>query len=153
MEYSTDNFALDGETWIVSIKMVSTFSNQPDEPQYVFDIEFRDSCWDASIQAAEFSNYDYIYDLWQYEVLNFGPMLDLTHDNTVAGGIFCGCYTHELEYVDGPALDPSQPMGTDLTHYSEEDLIDGTKQYEGVVDMFNWIGVHTLRIKSTLGCI
>ena len=47
MSYSTSDFSLDGQTWTVSIKMKSTYSTQPDAPQYLFDIEFRDACWDA----------------------------------------------------------------------------------------------------------
>ena len=54
MSYSTNDFDLDGKIWTLSIKMKSTFSKKPDVVQYVFDIRFRDSCWEANLVPAEF---------------------------------------------------------------------------------------------------
>ena len=56
-----------------------------------------------------------------------------------------------LEYIDGPAFD--QNIGTpDLLHYVYVPSKDFNKvAIEGTVNLQSWLGIHTLRIKSTLG--
>ena len=143
VSYATDNFALDGQTWTVSVKMKSTYSAQPDTPQYLFDITFRDSCWDALLAAAQFVSTNHTYDLWQLETLDFAAMKDLTHTGTDLG--FCGGYTHQLQYVAGPV------QTADMSIYSETWPVEKLYSFQGTVTNFDWIGKSTLRIKSTLG--
>ena len=56
-----------------------------------------------------------------------------------------------LEYIAGPTFDPN--IGTpDLLHYVYVPSKDFNKvAIEGTVNLQSWLGIHTLRIKSTLG--
>ena len=105
LEYETSNFALDGQTWNISIKMLSTLSSQPDDNQYVFDIEWIDSCWDRVINPITFDNLELTYDLWQSEFLSF------SHDSNPlpTETDLCEGFTYELVYKSGPALDLTLP--------------------------------------------
>ena len=49
---STDDLSMHGLTWTLSITMKSTRSEQPDGSQYLFNINFRDACWDAELKPA-----------------------------------------------------------------------------------------------------
>ena len=65
MSYSTSDYSLDGQVWSIRLYKKSTYSITPkQEGEYLFDIEFRDICWDSVLVSAEFANPDYIYDLW-----------------------------------------------------------------------------------------
>ena len=63
----TSNYSLDGEVWTIKISKRSVYSTGSQfEGAYIFDIEFRDICWDSMLQPAEFEHTSYIYDLWQF---------------------------------------------------------------------------------------
>ena len=62
--------------------------------------------------AAEFENPDYIFDLWQFQSFFYSEMVDQTQ-----GDGYCGGYTTEMEYIAGPAFDPTTG-GADLSHYT-----------------------------------
>ena len=112
MSFDTSDFVLDGEIWTIRLYKRSTYSIGPKQDGvYLFDIEFRDICWDSSIQAAEFHNPDYEFDLWQFESMLYTEMVDMSQ---VTG--YCGGYTSVLEYTAGPVFDPITGT-TDLTHY------------------------------------
>ena len=67
MSYQTSNYELDGEVWTIRLYKKSTYSIAPEqEGEYLFDIEFKDICWVSDLVAAEFSNTDYVFDLWQF---------------------------------------------------------------------------------------
>lgn len=73
----------------------------------------------------------------------FTSMINLNNNE-----FFCGGYTHELLYVDGPALDPAN-----LSHYSlipQPDFLFN-QAVQGSVEKVDWVGTHHLRIKNTLG--
>lgn len=66
MSYSTSNYGLDGQTWTIRLYLRSTYSvTSQREGDYLFDIEFRDVCWETVLVAAEFQNPNYVFDLWQ----------------------------------------------------------------------------------------
>ena len=49
----TSDFALDGELWTLKIYKQSTASTSPlSEGYYLFDVEFRDICWDSTLLEA-----------------------------------------------------------------------------------------------------
>ena len=67
MSFTTSDYTLDGEIWTIRLYKKSTYSEGPKaEGAYLFDIEFRDICWDSSLQAGEFQNDDYVFDVWQF---------------------------------------------------------------------------------------
>ena len=59
---------------------------------FVFDIDFRDICWDSALHAGQFTSSAYTYNLWEQEDLIFAEMADLSQ------GTLCGGYTYVLEY-------------------------------------------------------
>ena len=62
----TSEYSLDGEVWTIKILKRSLYSTGSQaEGAYIFDIEFRDICWDSILQAAEFYQLSHVYDLWQ----------------------------------------------------------------------------------------
>ena len=67
MSFATSDYTLDGEIWTIKLYKKSTYSIGPKaEGVYLFDIEFRDICWESNLQAAEFRNPDYVFDIWQF---------------------------------------------------------------------------------------
>ncbi len=65
MRFKTDNFGLDGETWTIRLYMKSTYSmSDMHEAAFVFDIKFRDICWDSDLEAANFKSSMFAYNLW-----------------------------------------------------------------------------------------
>lgn len=146
MSYSTSDFGLDGQIWPIRIYKKSTYSEIPEgEGEYTFDIEFRDLCWDSSLQAAEFHNPDYVFDVWQLQQMTHDLMQDLS-----LGNGYCGGTTTVLEYVDGDLMDPVNGP-PDLSHFTFSDisLTEGTM--DTTLEDFLWVGEHKLRLKSTLG--
>ena len=71
-------------------------------------------------------------------------------DKTLGDG-YCGGYTTELEYIDGPALDTFFEGRADLSHYAKLPPKNDYVAIQGTVDMFSWLGTHKLRLKSILG--
>jgi hypothetical protein len=65
------------------------------------------------------------------------------------GANYCGGYTYELEYLDGPFKDQKGLVLSTYTQFVEEDK--GIVTYTGISEDANWIGVHYMSIKSTLG--
>ena len=57
---------------------------------------------------------------------------------------YCGGFTHELQYLSGSVFDASQSMGADLSHYSQLPAAGSEIELQGTVDMFSWIGTHSL---------
>ena len=112
---ATSDFALDGEVWTIRIHKESVESIGPNRVgEYIFDIEFRDVCWDSSLTPPAFTDTQFIFDLWCFEQLFFTEMVD----NSQGTGS-CGGYTSVLEYVSGPALAAGQdPTSVDLSHYT-----------------------------------
>lgn len=50
MSYSTSDYALDGQVWNIRLYKRSTFSEVFDQDGvYLFEIEFRDICWDSNL--------------------------------------------------------------------------------------------------------
>ena len=50
MSYTTDDYSIDGEIWTIRLYKRSTFSeSKQQEGVYLFDIEFRDVCWDSDL--------------------------------------------------------------------------------------------------------
>ena len=48
LRLETGNYALDGEIWTIRLYMRSTYSKTAQQDgAHVFDIEFRDICWDS----------------------------------------------------------------------------------------------------------
>lgn len=147
MSFVTSDFSLDGEIWTIRLYKRSTYSIGPKKDGvYTFDIEFRDICWESKLQPADFENPEYVFDLWQFESMKYTQMIDLSQ----AKG-YCGGVTSVLEYIAGPAFDPI--TGTaDLSNYVQVPSPNFAKvAIEGFVSAKNWLGIHTLRIKSTLG--
>lgn len=65
MDLDTSNYLLDGEIWTIRLFMQSTFSfTDKKDGAHVFDIEFRDICWDSSLQKAVFDETYLVYDIW-----------------------------------------------------------------------------------------
>ena len=53
MSYFTEEFDYDGEVWTIRLYRLSTYSSMDnDDGEYLFDIEFRDECWDSVLQPA-----------------------------------------------------------------------------------------------------
>ena len=79
MSFVTSDFALDGEIWTIRLYKRSTYSIGPKQNGvYLFDIEFRDICWESKLQSAEFEYPEYVFDLWQFESMKFTQMVDLS---------------------------------------------------------------------------
>ena len=116
--------------------------------EYIFDIEFKDICWDSDLLKPVFDEPSYMWDLWQEEKMIF---LDMK-DNTLGVG-YCWGTSSVLEYVSGPALPiGDDPSTVDLSHYIYTPQPDDEHiALEGVVDDPAWLGIHYLRVKSTLG--
>ena len=67
MSYQTSNYELDGEIWTIRLYKKSTYSiTAMQEAEYLFDIEFKDICWESVLVSSEFLNPDYVFDLWQF---------------------------------------------------------------------------------------
>ena len=65
MSYQTSNYELDGEIWTIRLYKKSTYTiTAMQEGEYLFDIEFKDICWESVLVSAEFLNPDYVFDLW-----------------------------------------------------------------------------------------
>ena len=65
MDLSTSNYVLDAEIWTIRLFMQSTFSSsEKRDGAHVFDIEFRDICWDSVLQEAIFDETYLMYDVW-----------------------------------------------------------------------------------------
>ena len=65
INFVTSDFSLDGEIWTIRLFKRSTYSIGPKKDGvYVFNIEFRDICWESNLQSAEFENIQYFFDLW-----------------------------------------------------------------------------------------
>ena len=119
---STSDFALDGEIWTIRLYKVSSDSIELNRVgEYIFDIEFRDICWDSDLLRPVFAEAAYIWDLWQAEKMIFTDL----KDNSLAAG-YCGGITSVLEYVSGPVLAPGvDPSTVDLSHYISTPQPDG----------------------------
>ena len=61
-------------------------------------------------------------------------------------GTECGGFTYTLEYISGPISNPSIPAGADLSLYTD---LGGV--FSGIVETFDWVGTHLLRLKCTNG--
>lgn len=114
LSMTTSDYFLDSEIWTIRLYKVSTLSIGPNRVgEYIFDIEFRDICWDSDLLRAVFEEGEYIWDLWQFEQMVFTDMKDISR-----GKGFCRGVTSVLEYVSGPALAAGDdPSTVDLTHY------------------------------------
>ena len=67
MSYETSDYDLDGQIWKIRLYKKSTYSiTAKAEAEYLFDIEFKDICWESVLLSAEFENPDYVFDLWQF---------------------------------------------------------------------------------------
>lgn len=67
MSYSTADYALDGEIWEIRLYKRSTYSiSSMQDGEYLFDIEFRDICWDSVLEPPVFLRPDYLFDVWQF---------------------------------------------------------------------------------------
>ena len=50
MSYKTDDYSIDGEIWTIRLYKRSKFSESKQrDGAYLFDIEFRDVCWDSDL--------------------------------------------------------------------------------------------------------
>lgn len=113
MSFTTSDYSLDGQIWTIRLYKKSTYSIVVEqEGEYLFDIEFRDICWDSVLISAEFEFPDYLYDLWQFQSIFYSTM-----DDQSQGSGYCGGYTTDLEYIAGPVFDPITG-GADLSHYT-----------------------------------
>ena len=66
MTLSTSDYALDGEIWTIRLFMRSTFSSTDKrDGAHIFDIEFRDICWDSVLLEASFDETYLMYDVWE----------------------------------------------------------------------------------------
>ena len=75
--FQTSDYALDGQIWLLNVFKKSTYSiGVAGKGEYIFDLEFRDICWDSTLTAAQFLQLDYIYDLWQAQDLRYSQMVD-----------------------------------------------------------------------------
>jgi len=113
---------------------------------YLFDIEFRDPCWDSVLQAA--SAPDYTFDVWELQTLTFNQMVDQSL------GLACFGYTYSLEYQDsGPLWDSVTNTGPSLAHYSLGTCTSGTTpcSYGGTIHSLDWEGVHPFKIVGQNG--
>ena len=65
LDLQTSDYALDGEVWSINLFMRSIYSNAPKrDGELVFEIEFRDNCWDSILEPAKFRETSATYDLW-----------------------------------------------------------------------------------------
>ena len=67
LDLQTSDYLLDGEIWKIRLFMKSLFSKLPvekSEGAHVFEIEFRDICWDSTLYSASFDNSATTYDVW-----------------------------------------------------------------------------------------
>lgn len=65
LDLNTSDYSLDGQIWTIRLFMRSTFSESAKKDgAHVFDIEFRDICWDSVLQAPVFDKEHVIYDVW-----------------------------------------------------------------------------------------
>ena len=136
--FSTD-FGLDTEVWTIKLYKKSTYSTHANgEGVYLFDVTFRDFCWDSVLTPAVFSSTTLSVDL------NFPFDFPFTAMEDTSQGLACGGYTYELEYMSGGPLDGSSP---DLSPFS----ISVTPSLAGTITDFTWIGTHPMRIKCTNG--
>lgn len=63
--FQTSDYQLDGQIWLLNVFKKSTYSVVPSgKGEYIFDLEFRDICWDSTLTAAQFLLTAYTYDLW-----------------------------------------------------------------------------------------
>ena len=61
----TSDYGLDGEAWEIKLFKKSTYSvDSQSEGVYQFTVTFRDICWDSNLQAAQFLQAAYTYDLY-----------------------------------------------------------------------------------------
>ena len=77
MSYQTSDLTLHGEIWTIRLYKKSTYSiSAMQEGEYLFDIEFKDICWESVLVSAEFLNPDYVFDLWQFQSIFYSEMTD-----------------------------------------------------------------------------
>jgi len=140
----TADFAYDLEEWNMNLVMASRESTHANrEGSEDFKLTLLDLCWDMVLTAP--SSADAVYDLWQsYQ----HPFTSLANSNEQA----CYGFTHELIYVAGPfdsMAHPTDPLliGPDLTlHFTQ-----GAGTFDATHTDFEWLGVHTFKIKGTNG--
>ena len=129
LDLITSDYALDGEIWTIRLFMRSSFSESPlKDGAHVFDIEFRDICWDSDLQSAAFAERYMLYEVWQMQSNMFTKMIDNSQ------GLLCGGYTHELIYIDGPKLDLDfAPFNADLSPFSLNETSETEVEMIGAV--------------------
>jgi len=77
LDLETSDYALDGEVWTIRLFMRSSFSKSPlRDGAHIFDIEFRDICWDSKLLAASFEEAFMLYEVWQMQSNLFTKMVD-----------------------------------------------------------------------------
>ena len=146
MDLLTSDYTLDGEIWKIKLLMKSIFSEtSSNKAAHIFDIEFRDICWDSVLKPPVLAVPYYEYDLWEKQGISLSPMIDESK------GLACGGYTHEIFYLAGPMFNASlAPINADLSPFTINEL--STKiEIKGALQNFTWIGLHTFQIKATNG--
>lgn len=113
---------------------------------HVFEIEFRDICWDSVLTEAFFDSSTIAFDLWQAQSIFFTQMVDTSQ------GLLCGGYTHEIIYVSGSVFDATlAPINADLSPYTLTETSGTRMEITGTLNVFDWLGVHKIIIKATNG--
>lgn len=65
MTLQTQDYSLDGEVWTIRLYQESTYSETGQrQGAYLFEVEFRDVCWDSALTPARFTQTEYVFDLW-----------------------------------------------------------------------------------------
>ena len=110
---------------------------------YLFDITFKDPCWDATLTPASMSSW-FTWDLWEAESMTATAMINAEY------GINCGGFTYELEYVSGPLIAAGIDPNTIYT-LVESGGSGGPLDLTGTPIDRQWLGDHTYRIKCSNG--
>ena len=83
-------------------------------------------------------------DLYSELNLGYNSMLHLSD-------VDCGGYTNQFKYIDGPALDGSEPYGADMSQFTFSEEFEGEFTLQGQVTDKLWIGTHSFQIQSRNG--
>ena len=143
------DYDLDGEMWNLRVKATSTDSMlAQNSVELDFAVEWRDPCHDSVLAPAKWSD-----DIPQEIALNAPVRLPYESMEDLSYGRACGGYTNYLQYVDGPAYDPSEPFGADLNDFFFS-MISATEfVLIGSFTDKKWIGTNSFQIQSRNGFV
>ena len=116
---NSDNYSFAAQIWTVEVTAESPASEQTTKSTSIqFLIEWIDPCSNAELLPAFFIDTPLTVELYSELTLTYSSMLHMAD-------IDCGGYTNQFKYIDGPALDASEPYGADMSQFTFSEEFEG----------------------------